>query len=64
MIRDNARSDERPNSLLTKPEREYLACLQISQDALDALFRDDANKWAADLEVQKQNAAKIQEYLS
>ena len=50
MIRHHARTDERPDSLLTKPEQDYIACLLISQDSLDGLLRDDANVWVADLD--------------
>ena len=57
-IKQNARTNERPSSLLTKPEGDYLSCLKLSEETLDRLLIEDAKVWDADLEVQKKKLAE------
>ena len=37
-IKENVKSDERPNALLRNTENEYTACLEVKKNELQELF--------------------------
>ena len=44
-IKENVKSDERPDALLTNTESEYNACLEVKENELQELFAKDHLFW-------------------
>ena len=58
-IRDNLKSAERPEGLLTKEEQEYCGCLVLKKAELEALFAQDEEHWTDVHARVKKQAAKV-----
>ena len=60
-IKKNLKNDENKDGLLTRPEEDYLQCLELKKDQLDELLRQDEAYWAENLDLMKKEAEKLQE---
>ena len=46
-IQDNMYSEQHKDGFFTQEEAQYLACLELKQAQLEALFRKDKAHWEA-----------------
>lgn len=49
LIKDNVKTDEKPEGLLLKPEEAYLACMMDKKAELEVLLTEDKQSWAESL---------------
>ena len=63
MIRDNIKSPQHLEGLLTRREAHYLGCLELNHRELENLFREDQAQWAENVEIAKRNSEQINQKL-